>query len=1028
MRLVRYSSLAIVGFLFWSVHLGAQGPTGVISGRAVDSLSQQPLAGVNVLIEGTEIGTITRDNGGYLLPGVPAGTHTVRAIRIGYAPESRTVTVIAGETATADFALQTRATVLTEMVVTGYGSQRREAITGSVAEVNADDANVGVITNANDMIEGRVAGVQMTENSGEPGAGAQFRIRGGTSISASNEPLYVIDGVPINNVETESSGIGVGGSPSLPRSPLNLINPSDIESIVILKDASATAIYGSRGANGVVLIETKKGVADRPGIEYDSYVAMASPANYLDVLNGDQYRQFIQEQVDAGVLQPDRLTNLGTANTNWERAVTRTAVTHNHNVSFSGGGEATRYRASLNYMDQQGVVLESGFQRLQGRLNGAHAALNDRLRLNLNLTASHIENDYLTFENTGGFEGGVFNNVATFNPTHPIRVTDSTGATAYYEAGLGRQSLRNPVALAEQIADFGTTTRTLGNMSAELDLFPGLTFQVNLGADHTEGTRRTYFPLSSPVGAEWQGRAQQVNRDNTNVTLQTYLTYRREINTEHSLDILGGYEFNDYDLGEFGAESRGFLFDATGYHNLGGGAELVRPFSFRQESRLISFFSRANYGFKDRYFLTGVVRYDGSSRFGEGNKWSVFPALSASWRIIDEAFMRDNTFFSDLRLRAGVGLQGNQGVAPYGSLILLEPSGGARYVFGETPVVGVAPVSNPNPNLKWEETTQYNVGIDYAFRQNRFSGTLEYYVKNTDDLLLTVPVPQPAPASQRLENVGSVRNTGIEFSFDANLIAQPDLNWGAGLVFARERNEVVGLGLHSSIATGSISGQGQSGTNSQRILPGQPLGTFWGPTFVGVNDEGKQLFACSPAGTGDTLCVNGQTTSPRGDDFGIIGNANPDFTIGFRSHLNWGKFDASMLVRADIGRDVFNNTALVYATQSNALQDKNFLESALSDPTDIHEPAIFSSRWIEDGSFARLQNLTVGYTFNLPLFGGLQPRTARVYVSGDNLLLLTGYSGLDPEVHAEAGLASRGIDYLAYPRARTFTAGTRLAF
>lgn len=1027
MRLVRYILPAIVGCLLSSGQLGAQGATGVISGQAVDSMSQQPLAGVTIAIEGTQLGTITRDNGGYLLSGVPAGTHTLRAIRIGYAPQTQTVTVTAGATTSADFALQTRATVLTEMVVTGYGSQRREAITGSVAEVNADEANVGVITNANDMIEGRVAGVQMTQNSGEPGSGAQFRIRGGTSISASNEPLYVIDGVPINNVDTESAGIGIGGSPSLPRSPLNLINPSDIESIVILKDASATAIYGSRGANGVVLIETKKGGVDRPGIEYDSYVATSSPANYLEVLSGSQYRQFIQAQVSAGELPADRLTNLGTANTDWEREVTRTAITHNHNISFSGGGAATRYRASLNYMDQQGVVLGSGFQRLQGRLNGTHAALNDRLRLNLNLTASHIENDYLTFENTGGFEGGVFNNVATFNPTHPVRTTDSAGVSTYYETGTGRQSLRNPVALAEQIADFGNTTRTLGNMSAELDLLPGLTFQVNLGADHTEGTRRSYFPLASPVGAEWQGRAQQVNRDNTNVTLQTYLTYRREVAGAHSFDVLGGYEFNEYDLGEFGAESRGFLFDATGYHNLGGGAELVRPFSFRQESRLISFFSRANYGFNDRYFLTGVVRYDGSSRFGEGNKWSVFPALSASWRMIDEEFLRDS-WFSDLRLRAGVGLQGNQGVAPYGSLILLEPSGGARYVFGETPVVGVAPVSNPNPNLKWEETTQYNVGIDYGFQQNRFSGTLEYYVKNTNDLLLTVPVPQPAPASQRLENVGKVRNQGIEFSFDAQLITQPDLNWGAGLVLARERNEVVGLGVHSTIATGGISGQGQSGTNSQRILPGEPLGTFWGPTFVGVNDEGKQLFRCVSQGATDTQCVNGQTVTPRGDDFGIIGNANPDMTMGFRSHLNFGRFDASMLIRADIGRDVFNNTALVYATQSNALQDKNFLASALDDPTDIREPAIFSSRWIEDGSFARLQNLTVGYTFNLAAFGGAQLRTARVYVSGDNLLLLTGYSGLDPEVHAESGLASRGIDYLSYPRARTFTAGARLAF
>jgi iron complex outermembrane receptor protein len=1027
MRLVRYILPAIIGCLFWAAQLGAQGATGVISGQAVDSMSQQPLAGVTIAIEGTQIGTITRDNGGYLLSGVPAGTHALRAIRIGYAPQSRTVTVTAGATTTADFSLQTRATVLTEMVVTGYGSQRREAITGSVAEVNADEADVGVITNVNEMIDGRVAGVQMTQNSGEPGSGAQFRIRGGTSISASNEPLYVIDGVPINNVDTESAGIGIGGSPSLPRSPLNLINPSDIQSIVILKDASATAIYGSRGANGVVLIETKKGVAGGPGIEYDSYVAMSSPANYLEVLNGSEYRQFIQEQVAAGELPADRLTTLGTANTDWERAVTRTGVTQNHNVSFSGGGEATRYRASLNYMDQQGVVLASGFQRLQGRLNGTHAALNDRLRLNLNLTASHIENDYLTFENTGGFEGGVFNNVATFNPTHPVRITDSTGLTTYYEVGTGRQSLRNPVALAEQIADFGNTTRTLGNVSGEFDLLPSLTFQVNLGADHTEGTRRTYLPLASPVGAEFSGRAQQVNRDNTNVTLQTYLTFRQELAGSHSFDVLGGYEFNDYDLGEFGAEARGFLFDATGYHNLGGGAELIRPYSFRQESRLISFFSRANYGFKDRYFLTGVVRYDGSSRFGEGNKWALFPALSGSWRIIDEEFMRDS-WFSDLRLRAGVGLQGNQGVAPYGSLILLEPSGGARYVFGETPVVGVAPVSNPNPNLKWEETTQYNVGVDYAFSQNRFSGTLEYYIKNTADLLLTVPVPQPAPAAERLENVGSVRNRGIEFSFDAQLITQPDLNWGAGLVFARERNEVVGLGVHSSISTGGISGRGLTGTTSQRILPGEPLGTFWGPTFVGVNPEGKELYRCTSAGATDTLCVNGQTILPRANDDGIIGNANPDFTLGLRSHLNWGRFDASMLVRADLGRDVFNNTALTYATKANALQSQNFLASALDDPTDIREPARYSSRWIEDGSFARLQNLTVGYTFNLSLFGGPQPRTARVYVSGDNLLLLTGYSGLDPEVHAESGLASRGIDYLAYPRARTFTAGVRFAF
>ena len=1025
MARVRWLFPALIGSLSWAAQVGAQDATGTISGRVVEGPTQQPLAAVTVVIEGTQRGTLTRTDGTYQLTNVPAGTHRLRATRIGYQAAIQEVTLAAGGTATVDFAMDPAAVVLSQMVSIGYGEQEREAVTGSVATINAEAANVGVTTNVNEMIAGRAAGVTTVQNNGEPGAGVQIRIRGGTSISASNEPLYVIDGVPVNNVETETASIGIGGEPALPRNPMNLLNPADIASITILKDASATAIYGSRGANGVVLIETKKGALGAASVTYDGYVAAATAANDLDVLDGDEYRAFVQQQVDLGNLDEEQLDNLGTANTDWEDELTRRGLTHNHNLAFSGGGDLTRYRASLNYMNQQGIVLSNGFERYQGRLNTNHTALEGKMRLGLNMTASRVENDYLPFENTGGFEGGVFINTAIFNPTLPVTIADpATGTVRYYETGTGRQSVRNPVALAEQIQDFGATMRALGNATAELDLLPGLTGSINVGADVTDGIRQIYLPRSNPVGAEWGGRALQANRDNMSVTFQSLLTYRQQFLEAHSFDIVGGYEFADYSTSEFAAEGRSFISDATGYENLGGANQLVPPWSWKNEHRLVSFFTRANYSLADRYFLTGVLRRDGSSRFGAGTKWAVFPAISGAWRISQEPFMTDAPgALSDLRLRAGWGLQGNPAVPPYASLILLEAGGAGRYVFGETPVTGVRPVRNPNPNLKWEETAQWNVALDYGFLDQRFYGSLEYYVKNTTDLLLTVPVPQPALVGDRLENIGEISNRGIEFSLDANVLSRPELNWLAGIVFSAERNEVESLGGRSFISTGNVSGQGQTGQMSQRIMPGHSIGTFYGLEYAGVDGEGVQLFNDYEDGA-----LVGTTSSPGADDFRVIGDANPDWSFGLRNQVDWKRFDMSFLIRGEMGREVFNNTALVYATQSNALQGKNVLASALDDETAIDAPAIYSSRWVEDGSFVRLQNVTVGYRFGaIPLVGG-DIRDARIYVSGDNLLLFTDYSGLDPEVHIQAGTASRGIDYLAYPRARTFTTGISFGF
>lgn len=1026
MAVVRYIIPALIGSLLWTVGLGAQAPTGSITGRVVDSTTRQPLAGVTVLIEDTQRGTVTESDGGFRLSGVPAGTQRVRARRIGYNSQLQSVAVGTGATATVQFALIPSASILEGVVVTGYGTQRRVAVTGSITSIDAEAANVGVAPNVNSLIQGRAAGVNLTQNSGEPGAGAQIRIRGGTSISASNEPLYVVDGVPIPSIETEQRGRGIDGSAPIGRSPLNLINPSDIASISILKDAAAS-IYGTRAANGVILIETKKGSGSGSTIEYESYIGRSSPERYLDVLNGDEYRQFVQQQVTAGNLAASRIAGLGQANTDWERAVTRSATTSNQNLSFAGGSTSTQYRASLNYMDQRGIAISSGFKRYQARLNAGHQALGGRLRLNLNLTGSQIRNDYLPFENTGGFEGGVFINMVNFNPTRPISDTDPvTGLTKFFEEGPGSQSVRNPVALANQLQDFGKSTLTLGNVSADLDILKSLTGTVNVGVNRTDGTRTTYWPRISPVGAKFGGLARQSNRDNTLVNLSTVLNFRPEFSTRHDFDLLGGYEFSEYTLSEFGAEAQNFLTDAFGFNRLESGVPVQPPSSYREDSRIVGFFARANYGLLDRYFLTASVRRDGSSRFGTGNKWAVFPAVSASWRISQEDFFNVGPL-SELKLRAGWGRLGNPAVPPYASLLLLSADAGSRAVFGETAVTGVAPFRNPNPDLRWEETAQTNVALDYGLFNNRFSGSLEYYVKNTSDLLLEVAVPQPAVVTNRLENIGKTRNRGIEFSLDAQVLNRANLNWTAGLTFARDRSEVVDLGGRTFINTGDISGQGQGGL-AQRILPGEPVGTFWGPVFVGVDAQGRELFKCVSTGASDTQCVNGQITQPARDiDYQIIGNANPDFSVGLRNVVNWRKFDLSFLINSQQGLDVFNNTALVYAAKSNVLQDKNFLASALNDGVGITQPQTYSSRWIEDGSFVRLQNVTVGFTFDLPRFTGAA-RGTRVYLSGDNLLLLTDYSGYDPEVHTEAGLVSRGIDYLHYPRPRTITGGIRVAF
>jgi TonB-dependent starch-binding outer membrane protein SusC len=1036
---VRWLCVALVAGLAVGRTANAQGGTGTLTGRVTDSTSKQPIGSVTVAVVGSRVGGITRDDGTYTIVNVPEGAQRVRVTRIGYSAREQDVQIVAGGTTTLNFALNTVATQLNQVVVVGYGQQRREAVTGSVAQVDAEQARVGVVANADQMVQGRVAGVNIVSANGEPGGNVQIRIRGGTSLSASNEPLYVIDGVPIQNEGAAPGGVSVGGiNAALGRNPLNSLNPNDIESITILKDASSTAIYGSRGANGVVLIQTKRGTGRTSTIEYETYASSSTPSNDLDFLTGDQYRSFVNDQVaiwradstnnvplaQRRGLPSSRLGSLGTANTDWEDEVTRRGYAVSHNLAFAGGSAQTQYRASLNYFDQQGVVISNGMKRYQARLNGQTQGIGGRLNLEMNLTASRVNNDYLPFENTGGFTGGIFTNVAIFDPTRSV--FDTSGR--YYETGGGAQDVRNPVALANQVIDESPENRVLGNVTGRLTLVPGLlTSQTTIGTDYTSAVRRTYFPLVSPVGAASAGYARQAERSTQNVNFQQLLTVTPDLGQDNTVDVVGGYEYSEFDNSGFDANARGFITDAFTFYNLSGGTQAQSSQgSYRVNSKLVSFFGRANYSFKNRYNLTGVLRYDGSSRLAEGNQWSTFPAVAASWRISEEPFMQNMRPFglSTLAVRLGWGRQGNQAVRPYGTQLLLRADEGARYVFGTGLVSGLVAGQVANPDLKWETAEQENLGFDFGFRENKITGVLDFYNKKTKDLLLDVSVPQPAVVSTRLENVGSISNKGMELSLDADLYETNTRMFAAGLVMTVERNEVTDLGGRTFIATGGVSGQGQSGRNSQRIIVGEPLGTFWGATYVGVDSIGRQLFACNRTAAD---CVNGRTLTYTADDEGVIGNALPDFTLGFRSNGRWGKFDASWLWRGEFGREVFNNTALVYSTKTNVNQSRNFMASALNDPIALGEPAVFSSRWIEDGSFVRLQNVTVGYSLDLPQRFG-SGRTARFYLSGDNLLLFSDYSGYDPEVFVASGLASRGIDYLTYPRARTFTLGTRLQF
>ena len=976
-----------------------------VTGKVQDSETREALAGVSITLKGTQT-TVTSNANGVFTIGVPSNESVLDVTYVGYTP----MQVRVGSQSSLTIMMVNASRQLGDVVVVGYGTQRRRDVTGSVTSLKPDDFNKGVVLTPQQLLQGRAPGVNVTANSGRPGGAAAIRIRGGTSISAGNEPLYVIDGVPLVLNNNRQTTIGQVSLPIFNQegvNPLNSINPADIASMEILKDASATAIYGSRGANGVVIITTKKGSKGRASTTYDTYAGFSKVAKKYDVLSADAYRQFMKD---------NNITNFNDkgANTNWQDQIYRTAFSHNHNVSVSGGNENTTYRGSVGYTSQQGIVISSGIKNFTGRINLTHRAINNKLNIEMNLSGAQVEEDNAPLSSDQGGEGGnMFKDAIRFNPTYPVY--DANGDYSQISA-----FIVNPVSYAEQIEDFRTTRRNLGNVSATYNILKPLSVNVNLGYSFEDQTGKAYVPRTNPLGNSFGGLANLQDSKEYSKLIEVTGKFEKQLNPSNFINVIAGYSYQDFINEGSRIRVSNFISDEFRYNNVGAGATRDAISSYKEKSQLISVYGRANYNLLDRYLLTLTVRRDGSSKFGANNKWGTFPSGSVAWRVSNESFFPQHGFVNDLKLRLSYGITGNQEIPNLASLATLGPSA-TNYVIGSTAITAIVPERYANPDLKWEETAQSNIGIDFQFLKNRIYGSLDYYKKNTTDLLLSFAIPSPSVVTTQLANVGEVENKGVELAIGARIIDHQDYGWKADFNIAANKNKVLSLSSDiwstKIIRNYTVSGFGFSAVNSQAIIPGQPLGTFYGPQFTGLLNGVQQFEDVDKSGTFSAA-----------SDVGIIGNSQPDYTFGLGNTFWYKNLDLSFFIRGVQGNQVFNNTALD-AQRIQILPGQNVLAAALNEGIKYGQAAVYSSKWIEDGSFIRLDNLSLGYNINVSKSNVF--KNARVYLTGQNLFLITKYTGLDPEVVSSVpgtGESPRGIDFFSYPRARTFMIGASITF
>ncbi len=988
----RLFSLMLSLLLIGSVAMAQQKIT--VSGKVMDTQGE-PMIGALVVEKGTN-NTAPVDMSGNFTISVSSSA-ILQFDYIGY----KKVELLASAV-TSPIILEEDTRLLDEVVVIGYGTMKKEDKTGAVASVTSKELVHGNMTSTIQSMQGKAAGVVVSKNGADPNAGFSVKIRGQAGLSSGTDPLYVIDGVP-------------GADP-------NSIAPGDIESYSVLKDASSTSIYGTRGANGVIIITTKKGLileaSDKfqSTLEVNSNVGINVVAKRIDLLSADEYRAYAQGKYGSNFID-------GGGNTDWQDEIFRTGITTTQNVALSGGNSKTGYRVSGTFNDFQGVIKNSSKQWGTALINVVHNAIDNRLHIEAGLSAATEQKHWVEYGGNGPRD--VLYQAFQRNPTDPVYNADGT----YYESTRGFQYY-NPVSLLDQVQNDRDQLNVRANINAKFDIWNGLKAGINTAYINNKGDNGYYIPTTvSAIGASGNDRQSQRTYDSYSSAVTELTLSYDQIFGKHTVNAVAGYSYENDISNGFNAQGKKSQSDYVGYDNLGV-LTVVNPgdiSSYRKQWNLISFFGRVAYNYDSRYYITATVRNDGSSKFGDNHKWGFFPSASLAWNISKEEFMSDINWLSSLKVRAGAGKTGNQNIDPYMSLTTYAVTGTTTDPeTGETVVV-LQGNRNPNPDLKWEENIECNFGVDFGFLENRISGSLEFYLKRTQDLLAEYDVPTPPNQyGKTFANGGTIDNMGFEATIQAWIFNKTDFTWNTNFVFSTNKQTLVSLsssdgkyGWTNNRHEGGVSGRGMVGGEAytQIIREGESLGTFWLPEFAGFSQDGVFLYKTAAGGVTRDI-----TKAQRYN----AGSAQPMFEVGWSNYFTFLKdFDASFSLRAVVGHKVFNGTEMYFGNPFvfPSLNGTNkALELAKQGVSSSPNP---SDYYLEDATFLRLDDITIGYT--IPFKANKYIQKARVYVTGNNLLTITGYSGLDPEVSYN-GLSYGVENYNVYPKVRTFLFGVQLQF
>jgi iron complex outermembrane receptor protein len=1007
-RMLRFRAFPyLLTFCFSLLMLVAQGQQKQIRG-AVKDAKGEAVPGVTVTVKGTQVSSITATDGSFTINAKEGDVLAFSAVSFEAAELKVTSASSYSVTLTAS------SLTLTDVVVVGYGRSSRRNLSSSVTTIKPEDMNRGAISDVGQLLQGKVAGLNITA-SGDPNKPAAVVMRGASTINSPGAPFYVIDGVPGADIST--------------------VAPDDITSIDVLKDAAATAIYGNRAASGVIMVTTKRGKKGQVQTSYNGYVGLEKISNSLDLMNATQLRSYLTANSSAFSPNDDKGTD-----TDWQSAIQRSsAISHNHNLSLSGGGEHSTYSASLNYIDKEGILNRSRLKRVIARLSLEQFALNDKVKFGLNVANSSSNANYVPLQNI------VLLQAAKHLPVSPVMNDDGT----YFE-NLNTTGYFNPVAIVDNAKDDTKYNTVIGNFTTEVKLPFGLTYNVNIAYQKTTSLHGEYYgsyygkyPTSNfynnpdpGIGIAHtlignlfgvNGSAFRSTFQNTSKTIESFLTWNKNFGN-HSINAVVGYSWIENTYGEgFQTSSTNFPADNLGYSNL----VLGNPYAITSyrinlgadltygQVRLISDFARLNYNFKDKYLLQASIRRDGSSVFGENNEWGYFPSAGAAWRISSEDFMKNQSIFSDLKLRFSYGVTGNSnGIGAYNGKLIYGITG--TYYNNGVQENAYGPIQGSNPDLKWEKTATTNIGLDFTVLKSKLSGSIDWYEKKTTGMLFNYAVSASlVPGGRIWANGGSISNKGIELSLNATPVSNKLFTWSTSLNLAHNKNEVTSLqGPYAngdSIRYSDPEGPGQTGATLQLLKVGRPIGQFFSLEYAGKDANGISQFYKKDK----TL-----TTNPGiGTDYFYVGDAQPKLLMGWNNTIRYKNFDLNVFFRGVFGNKIFNATRadLSYVIAATA---NNILESAADDKITDNRNSFYSTRYIEKGDYIRLDNATLAYTFSKPAKG---LNSIRVYTAVNNLFTITKYQGIDPEIN-QGGVAP-GIDYNNfYPKTRTIMFGVNLSF